>query len=90
MRTGEVLAKVPGLTRNDLYQWETKGMVKPEKRKAGKLKRNEYSAEDLKLIQMIHYHRLAMHLTDFPVSEAYRRAVDDIKKGLTLKDMLAR
>ncbi len=90
MDTRSVLAKVPGVSRNDLYYWESLGMIKPSKITAGKARRNEYSEADFRLIQMIHYHRLAAHLADFPLREIYRRAKDDIEKGLTLKNMLAR
>ena len=90
MRTDEVLAKIPGLARQDLYYWESKGMVSPKKRMVGKVRRNDYTEEDFKLIQMIHYHRLATHLLDFPLKEVYRRAQEDLRKGLTLKEMLAR
>jgi len=47
MTAGEILSKVPGLTREKLSYYVRVGFVKPKKIRRGELDYNEFSEEDL-------------------------------------------
>ncbi len=53
MKPGEIVAKFPGMTRWDLVWWEKVGYIKPEKVQKNRVKRREYSPQDLQIIGAI-------------------------------------
>lgn len=75
MTTGEVLAQVPGITKDQLYYFEAKGFVRPRKVAAGKVERNDYSEEDLRLIKAISKY----YQQGFPPKVAYQKAMAEQK-----------
>lgn len=54
MYIGDVLKKVEGLTKRDLYYWEDSKLINPKKLKRGKLEFRIYSERDLEKIQKIY------------------------------------
>lgn len=87
-KPGEVLAEVPGLSRNDLIIWDRQGYITPHTTKRGKVFRRSYSDEDVKLIKLIKEY----HDRGYPPRAAYDKAQQQLKSGQTapktLRDMM--
>ena len=50
MTTGEVLNKIPGLSKDILYYWEARGYIAPHKYQRGRVDKRNYSKKDFKII----------------------------------------
>ena len=75
MTTGELLAQVPGTTKDQLYYFEAKGFVRPRKVSVGKVERNDYNEEDLRLIKAI----CKYYQQGFPPKVAFQKAMAEQK-----------
>jgi DNA-binding transcriptional MerR regulator len=73
--TGELLAHVPGVTKDQLYYFEAKGFLHPRKVSAGKIERNDYTEEDLKMVKAISKY----YQQGFPPKVAFQKAMAEQK-----------
>ena len=53
MRTGDVLKKIPGLKRHELYLWGKKGFIHSQVVVDGRVRRHEWDPEEVEKIQLI-------------------------------------
>lgn len=73
MKTSEVVEKT-GIPRHKLYYLEQKGYIKPSRLPAGDLETREYTADDLKMVELIwKYLKLG-----FKHKVAYEKAKGDL------------
>ena len=77
IKVGEVLAKVPGIKRSDIAWWEQAGYLTPNINKKSRIKRRDYSVEDLGLIQAMWRYRSQGANSQI----AYVYALRDLGKG---------
>jgi len=73
----DLLARCPGMTKEHVYYLEQRGYIRPIKQRHGKIERNLYTTEQLRLVEAIWRHRQA----GLPPREAHRRALRDRKRG---------
>ncbi len=73
--TGELLAKVPPVTKDQLYYFEAKGFIRPKKVSVGKVERNDYSDDDLKMVASISKY----YQQGFPPKVAFQKAMAEQK-----------
>lgn len=73
MKVGEVLDKVPGISRWLLISWERQGYISPELTKKGKVFRRDYNEKDITLIQGI----WGFYQRGFTLKKAYQRVLHD-------------
>ena len=73
----DLLASCPGMTKEHAYYLEQRGYIRPIKQRHGKVERNLYTTEQLRLVQAIWRHRQA----GLPPREAYRRALREQSRG---------
>ena len=77
MRMAELLERVPGLTRNEVYYYEARDYIKPKKLKVGKIFRNEFFEEDFELISLMQEYRDQ----GFTPRVSYEKAQQDMNKA---------
>jgi cell division GTPase FtsZ len=53
MRTGDVLKKIPGLKRHEMYLWGKRGFIHSQVVVDGRVRRHEWDPEEVKKIQLI-------------------------------------
>ena len=53
MRTGDVLKKIPGLKRDELYFWGKRGFIHSQVVVDGRVRRHEWDPEEVEKIQLI-------------------------------------
>ena len=53
MRTGDILKKIPGLKRDELYLWGKKGFIHSQVVVDGRVRRHEWDPEEVEKIQLI-------------------------------------
>ncbi len=82
MTMHEALARVPGLTRQELYRYEARGYIKPRKHNVGRVKRNDYSADQIEFSRLIKYYLMVGSSEGRTLDEANRMALVDMGKGM--------
>lgn len=73
----ELLASCPGMTKENVYYLEQRGYLRPIKQRHGKIERNLYTTEQLRLVEAIWRHRQGGE----PPREAYQRAIREQSRG---------
>jgi hypothetical protein len=73
----DLLARCPGMKKEDVYYLEHRGYLRPIKQRHGRVERNLYTTEQAELTAAIWRHRQAGHSP----REAYSRAVKERSAG---------
>ena len=73
----EILASCPGMTKEQVYYLEQRGYLKPIKQRHGKIERNLYTTEQVRLVQAIWRQRQE----GLSPKEAHQRALREQSRG---------
>ncbi len=74
MRTEEVLRKIPGLKKDELYFWRKSGFIQSQVVQDGRAKRHEWDLEEVQKIQFIK----ELCISGLSPKEAYCKATEDL------------
>jgi len=73
----DLLARCPGMKKEDVYYLEHRGYVKPIKQRHGRLQRNLYTKEQIELVCAVWHHRQ----TGLAPRQAYQQALKECSAG---------
>ena len=73
----EILASCPGMTKEQVYYLEQRGYLKPIKQRHGKIERNLYTTEQVRLVQAIWRQRQE----GLSPKKAHQRALREQSRG---------
>jgi DNA-binding transcriptional MerR regulator len=73
----DLLASCPGMTKEHVYYLEQRGYISPIKQRHGRIERNLYTTDQLRLVQAIWRYRQE----GLPPREAHQRALRERSSG---------
>ena len=73
----DVLARCPGMNKEDVYYLEHRGYLRPVKKRHGRIERNLYTAAHVDLVTQM----WRLKQEGLPPREAYRRARQALSSG---------